>query len=185
MTANIIVLFIFTSYLLVAAFFARALFTASMKATFWTVMWFCVFFIMSLLDLDFGFDGDGTVNDIAQTNIVVLPVIYSYVGSIGAEAFIRYWDGINWYKFPNLKLMFLGFRDFNLKHLLGCLLATISYLALIRYTQTTHFEAIGLRFTANSWADLPSDFKFMLVIYVGVLFRTYIYFNAYPYDKQK
>ena len=65
-------------------------------------MWLCVFFVASLLDLDLTIAGDDTVARISQVNIGVLALIYGYVGSIGAEAFIRYWDEISWNKFPLL-----------------------------------------------------------------------------------
>ena len=118
------------------------------------------------------------LNSLSQTNSTVISLAYSYVGSIGAEAFIRYWDGISWDKLPNLKLTFLGAKSFSLGNLIGCFFATVTYLAAITYTEITNFESIRLSFTAVSFNDLPYDLKFILVIFVGILFRTYIYFNA-------
>ena len=164
-----------------------SLFAAFLKSLFWTIMWFCVFFGVSLLAWDLShlsFVGDNTLNSLSQTNSTVISLAYSYVGSIGAEAFIRYWDGISWDKLPNLKLTFLGAKSFSLGNLIGCFFATVTYLAAITYTEITNFESIRLSFTAVSFNDLPYDLKFILVIFVGILFRTYIYFNA-PSSNEK
>ena len=157
---------------------------ASLKAIFWTVMWFFVLFGLSLLEWDFTVKGDTGTKNIEQLSVVVESIVYSYVGSIGAEAFIRYWDGINWNKLPNLQQVFLVDKDFNLKHLTFCFVATISWLAIIRYTEVSSVEELSLRFTATSIADLPYDSKFMLVLLVGMVFRTFIYFSPSPISKQ-
>ena len=140
-------------------------------------MWLCVFFVASLLDLDLTIAGDDAVARISQVNIGVLALVYGYVGSIGAEAFIRYWDEISWNKFPRPNQMFIGSKKFSLGRLCFCFSMTIAYLAIILYTEATNFEAISLRFTATHLTDLPYDTKFILVVLIGAIFRAYIYYN--------
>ena len=151
---------------------------AFIKAALFTNVWFCSFFIVSLLDYMYAPIYHDTTDSVSQANIIALSASHSYVVSIIAEAILRYGSGINWDRLPNFRLALLGAKNFGFKRLLLCLLATAIYLMLIQYTEFTSFEMIRLSFTSTSFADLPYDFKFVCVVYFGIFLRMLIYYDA-------
>ena len=142
-------------------------------------MWTGVIIVAAVFDFEFSESATEAL-DAATENptpvgfklqFAALVTSFSYIGSIGAEALIRYSDEFKW-SWPFSK----NPSGIATGQLFVCLSFTILLMLIVGVTEVSD-RMFSFPFTASALeiTDLFTDPKFMLVLGVGLLFRAYIY----------